>query len=98
MNALTHQRCFHHASREAAARCPQCRRFFCRECVTEHDGRVICAACLAALAAPRRRGSGLLRGAGAALLALTSLLIAWMFFHYLGEILRRLPDTFHAGG
>ncbi|MCE5277950.1 MAG: rhomboid family protein [Planctomycetaceae bacterium] len=97
MTVLTHQRCFHHASREAAARCPQCRRFFCRECVTEHDGRVICAACLAAMMNPPRRGSGLLAGAAATLLAMMSLLIAWMFFHYLGAVLQRLPDTFHGG-
>ena len=46
MTALAHQRCFNHALREAAARCPGCGNFFCRECVTEHDDRVLCAACL----------------------------------------------------
>jgi hypothetical protein len=50
MSALVHQRCFNHATREAVARCPQCSQFFCRECITEHDDRVICAACLKKLA------------------------------------------------
>ena len=50
-SALTHQRCFHHSHREAVARCPECRQFYCRECVTEHDYRVICATCLKKIAA-----------------------------------------------
>ena len=43
---LSQQRCFNHTSREAVARCPECGRFFCRECITEHDDRVLCAVCL----------------------------------------------------
>lgn len=50
MPALIHQRCFNHATREAVARCPECSQFFCRECITEHDDRVICSACLKKLA------------------------------------------------
>lgn len=50
MTSLTRQHCHVHPSRQAAARCPQCRRFFCRECVTEHAGRVICSRCLAVFA------------------------------------------------
>ena len=36
MSNLIHQRCSNHPGREAAVRCPECGRFFCRECVTEH--------------------------------------------------------------
>ena len=43
---LAHQRCFNHATREAVARCPECHHFFCRECITEHDDRVLCTGCL----------------------------------------------------
>ena len=50
MRSLSLQRCFNHAHREAAARCPECTHFYCRECITEHDDRVICAACLRKLA------------------------------------------------
>jgi hypothetical protein len=45
---LTH-RCWTHDSREAVCRCPECGRSFCRECVTEHQSRLLCAACLARL-------------------------------------------------
>src|SRR4051794_34634535 len=97
MAALTHQRCFNHAQREAVARCPECHQFFCRECVTEHDDRVICSACLKKLA----KGSAtrlpivarLVRTAPLAL----GILLAWFFFFLIGESLLRLPTTFHEG-
>ena len=46
---LLDQRCSNHALREAAVQCPSCKRFFCRECVTEHAGRMICVNCVAAV-------------------------------------------------
>jgi hypothetical protein len=59
MAALARQRCLHHSSREAIARCLDCRQFFCRECITEHDERLVCASCLKkvaqAAAKPARR-------------------------------------------
>jgi hypothetical protein len=59
MSSLAAQRCFHHSLREAVARCPECRQFYCRECITEHEERVICATCLRRLSAapPARRVS-----------------------------------------
>ena len=56
MQNLAHQRCFNHAVREAVARCPECGQCFCRECITEHDDRVVCAACLKKLT--RQYGAG----------------------------------------
>ena len=43
---LAARRCLIHADREAVARCPACRQYYCRECVVEHDFRLLCAACL----------------------------------------------------
>ena len=83
------QTCFNHASREAAARCPGCRRFFCRECVTEHDGRVTCGSCLrkaAPVAGKRRRRF-------TPVLAIMGLLTAWFFFYGLGELLVLIPSA-----
>src|ERR1043166_5979979 len=64
MPTLLQQRCLNHSFREAVARCPECKRYFCRECVTEHDDRLICAACLKKLSRPaaarRVRWAGLL--------------------------------------
>jgi hypothetical protein len=48
--SLVQQRCVNHPAREASARCPECGRFYCRECITEHDDRVLCASCLEKIA------------------------------------------------
>jgi len=81
-----HQRCWNHDQREAVCRCPACGRHFCRECVTEHESRLLCAACLQSLprTAPARRGT---RVRLAPLAALASLLFSWWIFYIAGEIL-----------
>jgi len=43
---LAARRCLLHPDREAAARCPGCHQYYCRECIVEHDNRFLCAACL----------------------------------------------------
>jgi len=94
---LIHQRCFNHSFREAAARCPECRRFYCRECITEHDDRVICAACLKKLAQPaftQRRGFvGVVRTVQLA----AGLFTIWIFFYFLGQGLLSISPSFHDG-
>ena len=94
---LTQQRCFHHGTREAVARCPQCRRYFCRECVTEHDDRLICAACLAKRSAARGSGAARWRAVATGGECLVAVLTAWLFFYGLGRALLLLPDAFHSG-
>ena len=97
MAVLVSQRCLHHALREAVARCPECGQFFCRECITEHDDRVICAACLQRVAvqktAHRRRFGPLLRVVAAG----GGLLVAWVFFFILGRLLVNIPAEYHEG-
>ena len=101
---LTRQRCLIHVEREAAARCGRCGRFFCRECVTEHDGQMTCAACLREVAAQGRRGArkprfwlGPLVVTWRGVQLTASILVAWLFFHLLGHKLGTSPDEFHAG-
>lgn len=103
---LTRQRCWNHAEREAAARCPSCTRFYCRECVTEHAGRMVCAACLRTqLAAGERRlrpGGGrawraAARGAWRAAQVGAGVVTAWFFFHLVAQWLVSLPENFHEG-
>ena len=74
------QRCWNHEAREAVCRCPQCGRSYCRECVTEHEARLVCAACLrqGAQAAAARRGR--LRRLVAAGLTLAGVVLAWAVF------------------
>lgn len=92
------RRCVRHANREAVARCPSCSGFFCRECVVDHAGRLMCADCLAREStakksdAPRRLAVlGRLGMAGA------GVLVTWILFYSLGSLLLRIPPDFHEG-
>ena len=97
MTSLTHQRCFNHSQREAAARCLGCRQFFCRECVTEHDDRVLCAACLEKLTKPQLTQHRAFVGAVRFAQCLFSLVLLWFFFYLAGEGLLAIPTSFHEG-
>jgi len=101
---ISHERCHNHFRREAAARCPECRRFFCRECVTSHQGRAICASCLEQLVpgrasaqeAMQRRG---LRTVGSytvrCLQVVLVMFVLWSFFYLVGRSLLLVPTAFH---
>ncbi|MFN7973159.1 MAG: rhomboid family protein [Acidobacteriota bacterium] len=93
---LRDARCHLHGEREAAARCPECRRFYCRECVVEHHGRVLCAACVAKLSgsASKTRRVALARARRLVALAL-GFAIAWSSFYALGRALSLIPSKSH---
>jgi hypothetical protein len=94
---IAHQRCYNHALREAAARCPECERFFCRECVSEHEDRVLCASCLAKLVKPRLMKTYHLGGLIKIAQVLVGILILWSSFYLLGQMLLTIPSSFHEG-
>jgi hypothetical protein len=97
MQSLAYQRCFNHAEREAVARCPECGQFFCRECVTEHEDRIICASCLGKLMrVPLMKRRGLI-GLRLVCQSLLGVIVAWFFFYLVGESLLALPTAFHEG-
>jgi hypothetical protein len=91
---IARERCFNHASREAVARCPECGRYFCRECIGEYEDRAICAFCLKRLSAKPARRHHL-----AALVRLAQvfagILLLWSSFYLLGNMLLRIPSTYH---
>lgn len=95
MPALASQRCLNHSSREAVARCPGCGLFFCRECITEHDDRVICAACLRKLAFDQARPPRKWLNFWPAAQGAAGLCIAWFVFYVIGRLLLAIPDEFH---
>jgi len=94
-NHLSQQRCFNHARREAVARCPECRRYFCRECITEHDDRVVCASCLKISTTPSENRSHRWKRIARAGQVTVSFLLLWFFFFMVGRSLLHLPSTFH---
>jgi hypothetical protein len=97
MGSINLQRCFNHVSREAVARCLACSHFFCRECISEHEDRAICASCLKMeadqAAAPSRHYLWLWRVTQ----ALVGVVTVWFFFYLLGQVLLSIPSSFHEG-
>lgn len=94
---LAQQRCFNHLNREAVARCPDCGRFFCRECITEHDDRVICADCLSKWLRGKdahEPRDGLLRQSAR---WAGGFVLVWLLFYVLGQCLIMIPTRFHEG-
>jgi len=78
--AALQQRCWNHESREAVCRCLQCGRSFCRECVTEHESRFLCAACLRHTAHAKAAGPSVLRRMAPALMTAAGIVLAWAIF------------------
>lgn len=76
------QRCWNHEGREAVCLCPQCGRSFCRECVSEHDFRLLCAACLRSISRVARPAA---KGRFALGLALAGIFLGWLLFFLGGE-------------
>lgn len=97
MQSLSHQRCFNHAAREAVARCPECKQFFCRECITEHDERVLCSACLKKLTHRPLAQRFALRQVFRLAQCVFGFMLAWYFFFLIGEVLLKIPASFHEG-
>jgi uncharacterized paraquat-inducible protein A len=97
MKNLVLQRCHNHPQREAVALCPECGDYYCRECIVEHEDRVLCASCLARLLAgiPARRPR--LAGLVIAGRFLLGFLILWVTFYYMAQALLSLPTAFHEG-
>ena len=74
------------------SRCPSCKRFYCRECVTEHDGRLLCVQCLSAGTGVQARPAGtrwLLWAAGAVM----GIVMAFLIFYTTGYVLQQVPPA-----
>ncbi len=98
---LRARRCSRHSVREAVAKCPVCAGFFCRECIVEHEGRLICALCLGRQIAVAASASAQRRDSRATLRSTVtiglSLLFLWALFYGFGSVLLRIPTAVHDG-
>jgi hypothetical protein len=97
---ISRARCANHESRQASGICPSSRRAFCRECLTEHEGRLTCAHCLRRAEAPvRASGPGFAKNLAKTLtlpvMLIGALLASWLFFYTLGSSLELMtaPDS-----
>ena len=84
--------------REAVARCPLCSHTYCRECITDYEGRMLCASCLSTHRGKKEKGSGFgWRGLGMLGFAGLGLALSWLLFYLLAVLLLRIPAEFHEG-
>lgn len=98
MTDLSRQSCFNHQRREAVVRCPDCRRYFCRECVTEHRHRMLCVQCLKQLTHGSDRGAKIwMRGFLILAQGAFGFVLLWYVFYLVGLTLLSIPHTFHEG-
>lgn len=96
MAVLARARCHNHPQREAAARCPACRSDFCRECVVEHEGRLLCSSCLGKTVNQEARSRRRLLRSGLRVASLIlSFVLVWLFFFAVGDVLSRARDSSH---
>jgi hypothetical protein len=85
--SLSRARCANHTDRLASGICPSCSRPYCRECLTEHDGRLTCAACLKRGTLSVRAGGAWKAKVAAPAMLIASLLASWFFFYAVGSTL-----------
>lgn len=97
MQELSGQRCFNHGWREAVAYCVDCDRYYCRECIIEHEERMICAACLAKLSAGRAKRRAYFSLLSRPIFLFLGFMTVWLFFYLAGKGLLALPSKFHEG-
>ena len=98
MTNLHQRHCLNHHMREAVARCPECGHFYCRECIAEHEDRVICAACLRkSLRLPEKKHRPMFVGFARVATFCLSLMVGWLAFYFAGKILLSIPTSFHDG-
>jgi len=81
---ISSARCLNHEERLAAARCLACGNSFCRECVTEHDGRLICAACLRKRRPAASARVNWQRHLAVPVMAIAALSGSWLLFYATG--------------
>jgi len=94
---LSGQRCLNHPEREAVAICPECKRSFCRECVIEHEDRVLCASCIRIRLQPPEKKHFILSRLFSVAECCLGFLLLWILFYALGQMLISIPSYFHEG-
>jgi hypothetical protein len=95
--AFAQRRCRNHPDRSAICLCPSCAFSYCRECSTEHEGRLLCSVCLARIAAGRTTPRRRMQSIRFAILGTLGLLLAWAFFFGVAETVTALvgPQEVH---
>ena len=89
--------CLNHPRREGAARCTSCGQPFCRECVTELDGRMVCGACHRAKLEVKEKPKRDWFLVTVPVQLAVGLALLWASTWFLGRVLLSTPSEFHEG-
>ena len=92
MISLKNLRCKNHPEREAVAKCNICGHFYCRECITEHNGKMVCGNCIREQTLDKNQFSSKLSFKQLIIFLLTFLML-WLTFYISGEIIYKIPQT-----
>ncbi len=87
MTTLSARRCFVHTEREAVCLCTSCGRPHCRECVSEYEGRMMCAACAHVSEGPQKTQRNIPAAVTAPLSIAIALVVAWAVFYSASKLL-----------
>src|SRR6187551_3395891 len=99
MTEATPQRalCLNHPRREAAARCTSCGQPFCRECVTEFEGRMVCGVCHREKSQAKAKPGRDWFIVSTQQQATVGLVALWLSAWFLGSVLVSIPSEVHEG-
>lgn len=98
IQTTSEQCCYHHPNREAVVRCPVCHHLYCRECVTEHEDRMLCSRCLGQLTGVKsRRSISWLARMAIPAQGFFGFFVLWYIFYLIGKVLLSIPHDFHEG-
>ena len=92
--SLSAIKCITHIDREAVARCCQCNQYYCRECIVEHEGDMICTQCLSQnnqSLIEKKESSGWI--SHLFIFAMSTVLLLFLFYS-LGWFISIIPDSF----
>lgn len=99
MSSIAPQRalCLNHPRREAAARCTSCGQSYCRECITNYEGRMVCSACYKSKTEIKEKVPRDWFVLFAVLQTTLGFAALWVTVWFLGRVLLSIPSSFHEG-
>ena len=96
--SIADKRCFNHPDREVAIRCPECGRFYCRECTSEYLDRFLCKTCLDSLdTVIEKQRTSFWRLIKPWVGFISGFFLSWLLFYGLAQIIYTIPAYFHSG-
>ncbi|MCD4819929.1 MAG: rhomboid family protein [Candidatus Cloacimonetes bacterium] len=92
MSKLSQVRCHNHIDREAVSLCKHCHNYFCRECISDYDDKMLCKSCIDKLISNNNLKRKKKLNFKQYLAVIFSSLLLWFIFYSSGNILISISD------